>query len=62
MLHTLLSNTIKNPKHDGHCMTVTTRRGKQTIDLPMSSIDEGDVRKEDEVIEASGELGDAPSK
>ena len=43
-------------------MVVTTRGGKQTIDPPMSSVVEGDSRKEDEVEEASGWLGDAPLK
>ncbi|XP_049364329.1 uncharacterized protein LOC125829104 [Solanum verrucosum] len=36
-LGTLPSNTIQNSKNDGHCMTVTTRGGKQTIDPPMPS-------------------------
>ena len=34
---TLLSNTVQNPKNDGHCMAITTRGGKQTIDPPMPS-------------------------
>ena len=29
-------NTIQNQKNDGHCMTITTRGGKQNTDLPMS--------------------------
>ena len=53
---------MQKPKNDGHCMTVTTRGGKYTIDLPISSVVEDDVRKEYEVAEASGKLGDAPSK
>ncbi|XP_049368219.1 uncharacterized protein LOC125833118 [Solanum verrucosum] len=32
---TLPNNTIQNPKTDGHCMAVTTRGGKQTIDPPI---------------------------
>ena len=32
---TLPSNTVQNPKIDAHCMTITTRGGKQTIDPPM---------------------------
>ena len=55
-------NTIQNPQSDGHCMPVTTRGGKQTIDPPMSSVVEEDIRKEYEAIESSGELGDAPPK
>lgn len=33
---TLPSNTIKNPKNDGHVMSVTTWKGKQSLDPPMS--------------------------
>ena len=29
---TLPNNTIQNPKHHGHCMSVTTRVIKKTID------------------------------
>lgn len=43
-------------------MVVTTREGKQTIDTPMSSVVECDIRKEDEVAEVSRGLGDAPSE
>ena len=55
---TLLINTIQNPKSDRQCMTVTTRWGKETIDPPMSFVVEDDVRKHNEVVEASGELVD----
>ena len=34
-LGTLPSNIIQNLKNGGHCMAVTTRDGKQTIDPPM---------------------------
>ena len=27
---TLPSNTVQNPKNDGHCMAITTRGGKKT--------------------------------
>ena len=37
---TLPSNTVQNPKNDAHCITITTRGGKQTIDPPMPSIEE----------------------
>ena len=30
---TLSSNTLRNPKNDAHCMAITTRDCKQTIDL-----------------------------
>ena len=37
---TLPSNTVQNPKNDAHCMAITTRGGKQTIDRPMPSNEE----------------------
>ena len=37
---TLPSNIVKNPKNDAHCMAITTRGGKQTIDPPMPSTEE----------------------
>ena len=37
---TLPSNIVQNPKKDAHCMAITTRGGKQTIDPPMPSIEE----------------------
>ena len=42
---TLPSNTVQNLKNDGHCMEITTRGGKQTIDPPMPSNKEK-VRKD----------------
>ena len=51
---TLPSNTVKNLKHDAHCIEITTRGGKQTIDPPMPS-DEENVRKDDDkVVKGSG--------
>ncbi|XP_069147088.1 uncharacterized protein [Solanum lycopersicum] len=50
------SYTVQNPKNDGHCMAVTTRVDKQTIDPPTPSDIEDEVRREDAVVEASGEL------
>ena len=41
---TLPSNTVQNPKNDEHCMAITTRGGKQTIDPPMPS-NENKVKK-----------------
>ena len=35
-------------------MTVTTRGRKETIDPPMLSVVEDEVRKDDEVVEANG--------
>ena len=38
---TLPRNTVQNLKNDGHCMAITTRGGKQTIDPPMPSNENG---------------------
>ena len=43
-------------------MAVTTRGGKKTIDPLMSSVVVGDIRKDEDVVEASRELGDSPTK
>ncbi|XP_049368331.1 uncharacterized protein LOC125833225 [Solanum verrucosum] len=56
------SNTIQNPKNDGHCMTVTTRGGKQTIDPPMPSGVEVEASQNDDVIEVNGESENATEK
>jgi len=48
---TLPSNTVQNSKNDGHCMEITTRGGKQTIDPPMTSSVEDDMRGDDVVEE-----------
>ncbi|XP_049378266.1 uncharacterized protein LOC125843073 [Solanum stenotomum] len=45
-LGTLPSNTYQNPKNDAHCMAITTRGGKQTIEV---------VEKGDDEIEVTGE-------
>ena len=52
----LPSSTIQNPKNDGHCMTITTRGGKQTIDPPMPSNEEKVLKYNDKVVEVSGEV------
>ena len=49
---TLPSNTFQNPKNDGHCMAITTRGSKQTIDPP----------GKDKVVEDSGEVEDNTGK
>ncbi|KAK4706629.1 hypothetical protein R3W88_033820 [Solanum pinnatisectum] len=59
---TLPSNTIKNPKNDGHCMIVTTRKGKQTIDPSMSSKVERVVEKDADEIVVTGDPKDATEK
>uniref|UniRef100_M1DQL8 Integrase core domain containing protein n=1 Tax=Solanum tuberosum TaxID=4113 RepID=M1DQL8_SOLTU len=53
---TLPNNTIQNPKNDGHCMIVTTRGGKQTIDPFMPSVVDAEMTKEDDVVEAREEF------
>ena len=58
---TLPSNTVQNPKNDGHCMEITTRGGKQTIEPPMSSI-EKKVTKDAEMVEVNGEVEDNTGK
>ena len=60
-LGTLPSNTVQNPKNDGHCMAITTRGGKKTIDPPMPSNEEK-VTKDTEVVEVNGEVEDNTGK
>ena len=55
---TLPRNTIQSHKNDGNFMTITTQRGKEIIDPPMLSVVEYEMRKDEEVVEASGELVD----
>ena len=55
---TLPSNTIQNLKNDAHCMAITTRGGKQTIDPPMLSNEEKVRKDNDKVVEGSGEVED----
>ena len=52
---TLPSNTVQNPKNDAHCMAITTRGGKQTIDPPMPSTEENVRKDNDNVVKGSGE-------
>ena len=55
---TLPSNTVQNPKNDGHFMAITTRRVKQTIDPPMPS-NENEVTKDtDKVVNVDDNLED----
>ncbi|KAK4737404.1 hypothetical protein R3W88_001101 [Solanum pinnatisectum] len=61
-LGTLPSNTIRNPKNDGHIIAITTQGGKQTIDPPMSSEVEIVVEKDDYEIEVTGESKNATKK
>ena len=50
---TLPRNTVKNPKNDAHCMAITTRGGRQTIDPPMPSIEENVRKDNDNVVQGS---------
>ena len=59
---TLPSNTVQNPNNNAHCMTITTRGGKQTIDPPMSSNEEKVRKDNDKVVEGSGEAEDSTGK
>ena len=59
---TLPTFTVQNLKNDAHCMTITTRGGKQTIDPPMPS-NEVKVRKDDDkVVKGSGEAEESTEK
>ena len=59
---TLPSNTVQNPKNDAHCMAITTRGGRQTIDPPMPS-NEKKVRKDNnKVVKGSGEAEKSTGK
>ena len=59
---TLPSNTIQNLKNDAHCMTITTRGGKQTIDPPMPSTEENVRKDNDNVVKGSGEAEESMEK
>ena len=59
---TLPSNTVQNPKNDAHCMTITTRGGKQTIDPPMPSNEENVRKDDDKVVKGSGEEEESNGK
>ena len=47
---TLPSNTFQNLKTDVHCMALTTRGGKQTIDPPMPSNENKVTEDTDKVV------------
>ena len=59
---TLSGNTVQNPKNDAHCMAITTRGGKQTIDRPMPSIEENVRKDNDNVVKGSGETKESNGK
>ena len=53
---TLPIYTVQNMENDRDCIAVNTRGGKQIIDPPMSSGVEDEVRRDDVIVEFSGEL------
>ncbi|KAK4737224.1 hypothetical protein R3W88_000921 [Solanum pinnatisectum] len=59
---TLSSNTIHNLKNNGHCMTVTIRGGKQTMDPPMPSEIEIVAKRDNDEVEVTGESKNATKK
>ncbi|TMW85596.1 hypothetical protein EJD97_022873, partial [Solanum chilense] len=61
-LGTLPSNTVRNPKNDVHCMAITTRGGKQTIDPPMPSTEENVRKDNDNVVKGSGDVEEINGK
>ncbi|TMW81392.1 hypothetical protein EJD97_009900, partial [Solanum chilense] len=59
---TLPRETVQNPKNDVHCMAITTRGGKQTIDPPMSSNEEHVRKDDDKVVKGSSEAEESNRK
>ena len=59
---TLPSNSVKNPKNDAHCMEITNRGGKKTINPPMPSNEEKLRKDDDKVVKRSGEAEDSTGK
>ena len=59
---TLPSNTVQNPKNDVHCMAITTRGGRQTIDPPMPSSEENVVKGSSEAEGSNGKDVELPIK
>ena len=59
---TLPSNTVQNPKNDGHCMAIITRGGKKTIDPPMPSDENKVTTESDKVVEVDAELEENTKK
>ncbi|XP_069143368.1 uncharacterized protein [Solanum lycopersicum] len=59
---TLPRNIVQNLKNDAHCMVISTRGGKKTIDPPMPSNKEKVRKDNDKVVEGSGEAEDITGK
>ena len=52
---TLPSKNVQNPKNYAHCMAITNRDGKKTIDPPMLSNEENVRKDDDKVVKGSVE-------
>ena len=59
---TLPSNTVQNPQNDAHCIAITIRGGKQTIDPHMSSTEENVRKDNDNVAKGSDEAEESNGK
>ena len=59
---TLPGNTVQNLKNNAHCMTITTRGGKQTIYPPMPFTEENVRKDNDNVVKGSGEAEESNGK
>ena len=59
---TLPSNIVQNPKNDAHCMAITTRGGRQTIDPPMPFAEKNVRKDNDKVVKGSGEAEESNGK
>ena len=53
-----LATLSKIQENDGHCMAITTRSGKQTIDPPMPSNEKKVTKDTDKLVDVDGELED----
>ena len=55
-------NIVQNPKNDAHCMVITTRGGRQTIDPPMPFAEKNVRKDNDKVVKGSGESEESNGK
>ena len=53
---TLPKNTVQNPKNYGHCMTISTRGYKDTINPTMPYNVKNVKKYNDKVVEVNGEV------
>ena len=54
--------TLSKIQNDAHCMAITTRGGKQTIDQPMSSNEKKVWKDDDKVVKGIGEAEESTGK